>query len=115
MRRIVRILITVSPLMYREAIMLFIHRHRPGHEVRMVSPEASAIEVALFRPHLLVCNSNDGSGQQEALASVPFWVEVSYSDGMDARIGADGEVSEVDDVSMEDLLRVVDEAAAHTG
>jgi hypothetical protein len=114
MRRIVRILITVSPLMYREAITLFIHRHRPGHDVRMVSPEASAFEVARFRPHLLVRNSNEGFGQQ-ALASVPFWVEVSYSNGMDARISADGEVSEVDDVSMEDLLRVVDEATAHAG
>ena len=100
--------------MYREAITLFIHRQRPGNDVRMVSPGASAIEVARFRPHLLVRNDNDGLSQQ-ALASVPFWVEVGYSDGMDARIGADGEVSEVDDVSMEDLLRVVDEAAAHAG
>ena len=80
----------------------------------MVSREASADEAERFRPHLLVRNSNDGFGQQ-ALAGVPFWVEVRYSDGMDARIGADGEVSEVDDVSMEDLLRVVDEAAAHAG
>jgi hypothetical protein len=34
---------------------------------------------------------------------------------MDARISVDGEVSEVGDISMEDLLRVVDEAAAHAG
>ena len=100
--------------MYREAIAHFIHRHRPGHDVRMVSPEASAIEVALFRPHLLVRTDNDGFGQQ-ALASVLFWVEVRYSDGMGARISADGELSEVGDISMEDLLRVVDEAAAHAG
>jgi hypothetical protein len=114
MRRIVRVLVTASPRMYREAITLFIHRQRPGHEVRMVSPEASADEVARFRPHLLVRNSDDGLSQQ-ALASVPFWVEVRYSDGMDATIGANGEVWEVGDVSMEDLLRVVDEAAAHAG
>ena len=100
--------------MYREAITLFIHRQRPGNDVRMVSSEASAIEVARFRPHLLVRSDNDGLSQQ-ALASVPFWVEVCYSDGMDARIGADGEVSEVGDVSMEDLLKLVDAAAAHAG
>jgi hypothetical protein len=100
--------------MYREAITLFIHRHRPGHDVRMVSPEASANEAARFRPHLLVRNSNDGFTRQ-ALASVPFWVEVSYSDGMDATISADREVSQLPDISMEDLLRVVDEAAAHAG
>src|SRR3712207_9424994 len=90
MRRIVRVLVTVSPQMYREAITLFIHLHRPGHEVRMVSREASADEAERFRPHLLVRNSNDGFGQQ-ALAGVPFWVEVRYSDGMDARIGARSE------------------------
>jgi hypothetical protein len=114
MRRIVRVLITVTPRMYREAITLFIHRQRPGHEVRMVSPEGSADDVARFRPHLLVRNDNDRFDQQ-ALASVPFWVEVSYWDGMDATISANGEVSELDDISMEDLLRVVDEAAAHAG
>jgi hypothetical protein len=114
MRLIMRILVTVWPYMYREAITLFIHRHRPGHDVRMISPEGSADEAERFWPHLLVRNSNDGFGQQ-ALASIPFWVEVSYSDSMDARISADGEISEVDDVSMEDLLRVVDEAAAHAG
>ena len=100
--------------MYREAVALFIHRQRPGHQVRMVSPEGSAFEVARFRPHMLVCNSDDGFGQQ-ALASVPFRVEVSYSDDMDATIGANGKVWEVGDISMEDLPRVVDEAAAHAG
>ena len=109
-----RVLITVSPRMYREAITLFIHRQRPGHEVRMVSPKASANEVVRFRPHLLVRNDNDGFVRQP-LANVPFWVEVRYSDSMSATISAVGKVSEVDDISMEDLLRVVDEAAAHAG
>jgi hypothetical protein len=109
-----RVLVTVSPLMYRQVIARFVHRHRPGHEVRMASPEASAQEVARFRPHLLVRNDNDGLSP-EVLADVPFWVEVGYSDGMDARLSADGEVSEASDISMEDLLRVVDEAAARAG
>ena len=114
MRRVVRVLITVSPLMYLEDITLFIHRQRPGHQVRMVSPEASADEAARFRPHLLVRNDNDGFGWQ-ALASIPFWVEVHYSDGVDATISADGEGYQLQDISMEDLLRVVEEAAADAG
>jgi hypothetical protein len=109
-----RVLVSVSPRMYRETMALSIHRHRPGHEVRMASPEASAKEVARFRPHLLVRNDTDGLSP-DVLAGVPFWVEVGYSDGMDARLSADGEVSEASDISMEDLLRVVDEAAARVG
>jgi hypothetical protein len=100
--------------MYRQVIALFIHQHRPGHEVKLASPRATAEEVERFRPHLLVRNDDDGL-RQEALEGVRFWVEVLYSDGMGARIGADGEVAEAPDVSMEDLLRVVDEAAACVG
>jgi hypothetical protein len=114
MLHVMRVLVTVSPLMYRQVIALFVHRHRPGHEVRMASPGATAKEIERFRPHLLVRNDNDGLGQK-ALESVRFWVEVLYSDGMDARVSADGKVSEAADISMEDLLRVVDEAAARAG
>jgi hypothetical protein len=114
MLHVMRVLVTVSPLMYRQAIALFVHRHRPGSEVRMVSPAATAQEAASFRPHLLVRNDTDGLGQ-EALAGVPFWVGVHYPDGVDARVSAEGEVSKIPDISMEDLLRVVDEAAARVG
>jgi hypothetical protein len=114
MLRVLRVLVTVSPLMYRQAIALFVHRHRPRIEVRMASPGAAAQEAASFGPHLLVRDDTDGLGR-EALAGVPFWVEVRYSDGMDARVSAEGEVSKISDISMEDLLRVVDEAAARLG
>ena len=80
----------------------------------MASPEQTAREVVSFRPHLLVHTDTDGV-DAEALVGVPFWVEVRYSNDMDARISADGEVSEVADISMEDLLRAVDEAAVHLG
>ena len=37
-------------------------------------------------------------------------MEVLYSDSMDAKIGVKGSVSEVSDISMDELLMVVDEA-----
>src|SRR3712207_2382248 len=49
-----RVLVTVSPLMYREAIALSLHRHRPGFEVRLAPPEATQEQVREFGPHLLV-------------------------------------------------------------
>jgi len=36
------------------------------------------------------------------------WVEVLYSNGLNARISLDGEVWEIEDISTEDLLEIVD-------
>jgi hypothetical protein len=106
-----RVLVTVSPQMYREAIALSLHRHRPGFEVRLAPPEAAQEQVRAFGPHLLVHNDTAGV-DTGVLDGVPFWVEVFYSDGMDAKISIDGRVEEAPDISMERLLRVADEAAA---
>jgi hypothetical protein len=106
-----RVLVTVTPQMYRQAIALSLRRKRPGVEVRIASPEDSGGELAIFRPHLLVHNDNNGL-RPEDLASVLFRITVLYSNGMDAHIVADGEVSEAIDISTEDLFRVVDAAIA---
>ena len=98
--------------MYREAIVLSIHRSRPGLDVRAVFPEDAEGELAGFRPHLLVHNDTI-QVPVAVLAGVPYRVEVLYSDGMDARVhgvAADGEVSEMRDISTEELLGVVDVA-----
>jgi hypothetical protein len=106
-----RVLVTVSPLMYREAIALTLHRHRPDFEVKLAPPEAAGEQVRAFEPHLLVHNDTDGLDQR-VLDSVPFWVEMCYSDSMDAKIGVDGQVEDAPDISTERLLKVADEAAA---
>ncbi len=104
-----RILITVSPRMYREALALAIHRHRPDYEVRIASPEDVYEEVGRFDPHLLVRADNDGLDLL-MLESVPSWVEVIYTDSMNARIALDGSIEEISDMPIDDLLKVVDEA-----
>jgi hypothetical protein len=43
------------------------------------------------------------------LAGIPYWIEVLYSDSMNARIRADEHVTEVRDMAIDDLLRLVDE------
>ena len=103
-----RILITVSPRMYREALALSVYRHRPDLEVRMAPPEGLTEETRRFRPHLLMRNDNDGV-DPEVLAGVPYWIEVLYSDSLNVRISADGHVTEIRDFAMDDLLRLVDE------
>ncbi len=102
-------LITVQPLMYRQALAISLRQNRPHFEVRIAPPEVAAEEIGSFGPHLLVRNDTDGLGQ-EALSLVPFRIEVLYSDSMDARIILDGVPEETEDASVEDLLRAADEA-----
>jgi hypothetical protein len=109
-----RILITVTPQMYRQAIALSIRSRRPGCDVKIAPPATTAGEIAIFTPHLLVHNDNDGLGT-EIVAGVLCRVTVLYSNGMDARITTRGEVREAHDMSTEDLLRVVDAASTIAG
>jgi hypothetical protein len=106
----VRVLVTITPLMYREAIAYSLSRSRPDLEVRITAPEQAEEQVRVFGPHLLVRNDTDGL-DPGVLAGVPCWVEVLYSDSMDAKICLDGRVEEAEDMSTEGLLRVADEVA----
>jgi hypothetical protein len=107
----VRVLVTVSPKMYREAVAASIQSARPGIEVRVASPEDTGSELAGFRPDLLVHNDT-APIPEEALEGVPTRVEMLYSDSMDARVRVDGMVSRMRDMSTEDLLRTVAVAAS---
>jgi hypothetical protein len=63
-----------------------------------------------FAPHLLVHNDTDGL-ERAALERVPSWVEIGYSDSMDAWIYSEGHLKKYEDISMDILLGVVDEVA----
>jgi hypothetical protein len=116
----IRVLVALSPRMYREAVALSIQQGRPGLvEVRLAPPEAMEEELASFGPHLLVHNEASADARdgavlvpETALEAVPYRLEVLYSNGMDARISADGRLTEVPDASTDDLLGAVDNAAS---
>jgi hypothetical protein len=112
----IRVLVALSPRMYREAVALSVQRGRPGLvDVKLAPPEAAEAELASFRPHLLVHNdarSGAAAISEAALEAVPHRLAVLYSDGMDAHISADGRLTELPDASTEDLLRAVDDAAS---
>ena len=74
----------------------------PRHRGKAASPKDAELELAGFRAHLLVHNDIDGLGS-EAMGSVFCRVEVPYSDGMDARVRTGETVSQVPDMSTEDL------------
>lgn len=79
-----RILITVAPLMYREAIALCLHRSRPWAEVTLAPPAELDRQARLIRPHLLLCDDRREIFPQ-ALSGLGQ-VEVLYSDGLDANV-----------------------------
>lgn len=102
-----RILVTVAPCMYREVLALAIHQRRPDIEI-LIAPLATLNGHAeSFGPHLLVRNDTDGADMDRLMGAL-CWVEILYSDGMDARVSLDGEVWEIENISTEDLLEIVD-------
>lgn len=95
--------------MYRETIALTLHQYRPDAEVMLGPSESLDGKLEDFDPHLLVRNADDGISP-EKLAGVLCQIEILLGDRMSARISMDGRVWEIEDVSVENLLRVLDEA-----
>lgn len=107
----VRVLVTVKPRMYRESIALTLHHSRPHFEVLLAPAASPDGRTGAFRPHMLVRNDTDGA-DMDRMGGVRCWVEVLYSDGMDARVSLDGEVWNIADISNEDLLGIADRTEA---
>jgi hypothetical protein len=108
----VRVLVTVEPRMYREAIALAVQRNRPEAEVMLVPDEILDGQVKDFAPHVLVRNDSDRAVPEGLLSSVVCRMEVLYTDGMAARVSVGGNSYRIEDATMEDLLALVDEAEA---
>jgi hypothetical protein len=107
----VRVLITVEPRMYREALALAVQNHRPDAEVLLVSEAALDGQASGFAPHLLVRNDGGGGVPEELLESVVCRAEVLYTDSMATRVSTAGGGSyTIDDACMDDLISLVDEA-----
>ena len=106
----IRVLVTVEPRMYREAIALGLQRLRPDLEVMLVPENVLDGQVEAFRPHVLVRNNSDGAIPEGLLGDVMCRVEVLYTDSMDTRISMDGRSYTIEDASLEDLLSLLDEA-----
>ena len=107
----VRVLVTVEPRMYRQAIALAVQSNRPEAEVMLLSEEVMDGQVKDFAPHVLVRNDSDRAVPEGLLgSSVVCRMEVLYTDGMAARVSVGGSSYRIEDATMEDLLSLVDEA-----
>jgi hypothetical protein len=108
----VRVLVTVEPRMYREAIALAVQRARPHAEVMLAPEESLDGQVKDFAPHVLVCNTSGREIPEGQLGGGVCRLEVLYTDGMAARVSVGDSSYTIEDASMDDLLSLVDEAEA---
>jgi hypothetical protein len=105
---IVRVLVALAPRSYREAVALYIHKHRPQAEVSTISPEGVDAEVRRSSPHLVVYNEVSEAVREVAIA----WARILFEDSLDAEVNIDGRGRRVEDVGMDDLLEVFDQTEA---
>ena len=106
-----RVLISIGPHMYAEALAFSLRKHRPGAEVSVIGPSEDLDGKARrLRPRLIVANRVP----PEAKEGSCFWVEVEEPVGgggakaLGARISADGYSRNVADVGTGDVLAVLD-------
>ena len=109
----VRVLITLEPRMYRQAIALAVQRSRPESEVMLAPEESLDGQVHEFAPHVFVRSDSGREVPEGLLGSVVLRVEVLYTDDMSVRVSVVGGRSYIiEDATMDDLLSLVDEAEA---
>jgi hypothetical protein len=102
----VRILVAIEPHIYRQVLAFHFRQERPLAEVALASSGALLDEARRARPHLIFASEVP----QELKKTGVYWVEVSTDDVLVATISADGYSTTIDDVSLQDLLAVVDKA-----
>ncbi|HEY6751129.1 MAG TPA: hypothetical protein VI027_07375 [Rubrobacteraceae bacterium] len=102
-----RILLAIAPTMYRQTLAHSIRRECPNDDVCLADPDALDREASSFHPHMIVCNDSASEVQE---VSIPSWVVIRYHDSLSASVFLDGEDPRlIQDISIEDLLGVVEE------
>ena len=104
---VVRILVAIETQMYREVLALHFRQERPRADVVLASPQTLQAEAERTRPHLILANEVPPELKEEGSS---FWVELRVSDVLVATISASGYSDTVRDVSLHDLIAVVDKA-----
>lgn len=112
-----RILIAISPRMYREALALSVHRDRPDSVVLLAPPPASPDRWAeVLKADVLIRDDEEGGAPpaQEVGDGLVCRVRLRVAGRVDAAVEMDGAVSEIRDASLEDVFSALDAAELRT-
>ncbi len=100
-----RILVAIQPLMYRETLVHTLSQRLPHAEILVLSPEEVDGEVGRSGADLVVCNRLT----DEMRSSVFSWVRIAYEDSLNATFWLNGEESTIENISVDDMLRIAGE------
>lgn len=95
--------------MYRETLALAILRHNANFEVMIADCASLDGEAERFAPNALV--RDDDGIEVSAPDGVVCWVGIIIDNHLKARISVDGQVSEIHEVSIDEMLAALDETA----
>jgi len=98
--------------LYREVLALSIHRRRPDFDVLLAPPWPLNGRTERFGPHVLVQDADEAGSPPASLAEgVVCRVRIlKEPDRIDATIELDATTSEVQDICLEDLFKVLEGA-----
>ena len=105
-----RILITITPRLYREVLALAIHRRCPDFDVLLAPPWPLDGRAERFRPHVLVQDADEAGLPPAVAEGVLCRIRILLTNRVDATIELDGTTSEVQDVCLEVLFVTLEEA-----
>jgi hypothetical protein len=106
-----RILIAISPRMYREVLALSIHRRRTDLEVLLAPPGSLDGRAERFGPHVLLQDAEETGLPVGASERVVCRVRIlKKTERIDATIDLDGAISELHDVCLDELFAALEEA-----
>jgi hypothetical protein len=104
---VLRVLVAIEPSMYREVLAFYLRRQRPQAEVFLASPEETFLLAEAERTQAQVVFATEEVPPRLKERGI-FWVKVHADDRLDATISANGYSSIIHDVTLIDLLAVVD-------
>lgn len=101
------VLVAVEPRLYASAMGVAIGRLRPRLKLRVVEPDDLEVEVPRLDPSLVLCSRPRGRPDR---CGGPVWVEFyPYAEAPPkVRVRSSGRCSTLEDVDLEDLLRIID-------
>lgn len=113
------ILVAIEPRAYREVIGEAIGALRPQHAVTVVAPVSLGPALVRLSPEVVISGRPDGFAGEGVAGGVAggalAWIEFRPYARPEAKISLKGQRRELEEVDLEDLLAVVDEAGASGG
>jgi hypothetical protein len=106
----VRILITISPRLYREVLALCIRRRSPDFDVLLAPPWPLDGRAERFGPHVLVQDADEAGLPPALEGGVVCRIRILKTDRIDATIELNGMTSELRDACLEDMFVALEEA-----